>query len=87
MPGNVTPPVCFVHPLLTDACLELTLCPYTMNGADMNETAIERHLQQLQEVADRLRQTAEEIRTGAIHPCHAANRVKKLANQLAQEKK
>lgn len=51
------------------------------------QSAIERHLQQLQEVADRLRQTAEEIRTGAIHPCHAANRVKKLANQLAQEKK
>jgi hypothetical protein len=55
--------------------------------AQAQQDAIESHLQQLQEVADRLRETAEQLRRGEMHPCHAANRLNKLAGQLAKEKK
>jgi hypothetical protein len=33
---------------------------------------------------DRLRETAEELRRGEIHPAHAANRVQKIANEIAR---
>jgi hypothetical protein len=36
--------------------------------------------------AERLRETAEELRTGRIHPVHAANRILKIANEISQPK-
>jgi hypothetical protein len=35
---------------------------------------------------DRLRETANELRAGAIHPAHAANRIEKIANEIAKAK-
>lgn len=40
----------------------------------------------LQAHADRLRETAEELRRGTIHPVHAANRITKIANDIARRK-
>lgn len=41
----------------------------------------------LQEKADKLRETAEELRTGKINQYRAANRLKRIASELAKEKK
>jgi hypothetical protein len=37
--------------------------------------------------ADRLRETAEQLRRGEIHSAHAANRIAKIANEISKEKK
>lgn len=36
--------------------------------------------------ADRLRETAAELRAGTINRHHAANRIEKIANTIAKEK-
>lgn len=36
--------------------------------------------------ADRLRETADELRRGTIHPAHAANRITKIADEIARRK-
>jgi hypothetical protein len=33
-------------------------------------------------LADRLRETAADLRSGKIHPAHAANRIEKIADEI-----
>lgn len=40
----------------------------------------------LQAHADLLRQTAAELDASTIHRCHAANRLRNIANEIAREK-
>lgn len=40
----------------------------------------------IQSRMDRLRETANELRAGTIHPVHAANRIEKIANEIARAK-
>ncbi len=39
-------------------------------------------LDQMSSIATRLRTTAQELRTAAINPHHAANRLAKIANEI-----
>jgi hypothetical protein len=50
------------------------------------QQAIETHLANLRAVADELRQAADQLRRGELNQWHAANRITKLARQLAGER-
>jgi hypothetical protein len=39
----------------------------------------------VRERVDRLRQTADELQAGTINPHHAANRIRKIANEIGED--
>lgn len=41
-------------------------------------------LEEMQKRADLLRQTADDLATGKINPHHAANRIRRIANEIAK---
>ena len=50
------------------------------------EDAIRTHEEQLAARCDRLRETADQLRAGEIHPAHAANRVRKIAEEISSSR-
>lgn len=49
--------------------------------------ALELFESELSALTDRLRETAAELRAGTINRHHAANRIEKIANQIAKKEK
>jgi hypothetical protein len=61
--------------------------------AHMGEESLSPSLGTVEEIVaatsarmDRIRETAAELRAGAIHPSHAANRLDKIANEISRRK-